>query len=178
MSGAPVHLILGGARSGKSTRGETLGLSYAADAYIYVATAQALDGEMAERIARHRDGRDPRWRTVEEPLDLAGALRREARAQRVVLVDCLTLWLSNILLAGQDPAAAGADLVAVLKAGRAAGSGPVLCVSNEVGLGLVPDTALGRTFRDAQGRINQQVAAVASHVDFMVAGLPMAVKAP
>ncbi len=171
---APVHLILGGARSGKSRRGEALALGYAGLRPVYVATAEALDAEMAERIARHRAERSEAWITVEEPLDLTGILKAHARDGQVVLVDCLTLWLTNILLSDQDTDGASAALVETL----AQVSGPVLCISNEVGLGLVPDTALGREFRDAQGQLNQKVAAVASHVDFMAAGLPLTLKAP
>jgi len=128
---------------------------------------------MAERIARHRADRKGRgWTTVEEPLDLAGAIGREARPGRSLLVDCLTLWLSNIMLAGRDPSDEQAALVTAL--GEVAA--PVVLVSNEVGLGLVPETPLGRAFRDAQGRLNQAIAARADRVVFVAAGLPLTLK--
>ena len=164
-------LVLGGARSGKSTFAEarvaTSGL-----AQVYLATATAGDAEMAERIARHRARRGPAWRVVEEPLDLIDALDRSAARESAVLVDCLTLWLSNLMHAGRDVDHEAARLVAWL----ATAPGHVVLVSNEVGLGLVPETALGRSFRDAQGRLNQQVAAAAAEVAFVAAGLPLWLK--
>lgn len=171
MSG-PVTLVLGGARSGKSSHAEALvratGLSR-----IYLATAAAHDAEMAERIARHRTDRAADgWRTVEEELDLAGILAVEARPDRAVLVECLTLWLSNLMLAGRDVPAEQQRLLAALHAA----AGPVMLVANEVGLGLVPETPLGRAFRDAQGRLNQAVAALADRVVFVAAGLPLVLK--
>lgn len=164
-------LVLGGARSGKSRyaeqRARATGL-----ARVYVATAEARDAEMAARIARHQRDRGPDWRTVEAPLDLAGCIRREAAAGRVLLVDCLTLWLSNLLLAGRDADAATAELLAAAKAAP----GQLIFVSNEVGWGIVPDNALARRFRDAAGRLNQQVAASADEVQLVVAGLPLALR--
>lgn len=166
-------LVLGGARSGKSryalARAQARG-----DERILIATAVAGDAEMAARIARHRMERGPGWRVVEEPRDLAGALGRETAANRVVLVDCLTLWLTNVMLAGADVEAESESLAGVL----ARLAGPVILVSNEVGLGLVPTTPLGRAFRDAQGRLNQIVAAGADEVVFLAAGLPLTLKAP
>jgi adenosylcobinamide kinase/adenosylcobinamide-phosphate guanylyltransferase len=167
-------LVLGGARSGKSAHAERLaretGLSR-----IYLATAQAFDDEMSARIARHRaDRAADGWLTVEEPIGLAAAIARHAGPDNVVLVDCLTLWLSNIMLGGRDVARMQAALISVLDGVR----GPVILVSNEVGLGIVPETRLGRDFRDAQGRLNQAVAAVATHVTFVAAGLPLTLKAP
>jgi adenosylcobinamide kinase/adenosylcobinamide-phosphate guanylyltransferase len=163
-------LILGGAASGKSTFAEGLvtGLGWPR---VYLATAQAWDEEMQARIARHREARGPAWRTVEAPLDLARALRDVTR-EEAVLVDCATLWLSNRMLAGDDLPAAEAELLAAL-AGCPA---PVAVVSNEVGLGIVPDTALGRRFRDAQGGLNQRLAAQADLVVFVAAGLPLVLK--
>lgn len=167
-------LVLGGARSGKSAFAEHLARETGLDR-VYIATAEASDDEMVARIARHRaDRATAGWRTIEEPLDLAGVLCREAAPSRVILVDCLTLWLSNAMLAGQDVAQAHSGLIAAL----AAVGGPVVIVSNEVGLGLVPETALGRDFRDAQGRLNQAVAAAASTVLFVAAGLPLVLKKP
>ena len=139
--------------------------------WTYIATAQAYDDEMAERIALHRSRRGEGWSTVDAPFDLAGALRSVPEGQ-AILVDCLTLWLSNHMLAGHDLDRLTEELDAVLAAPR----GPWVVVSNEVGLGIVPDNALGRRFRDAQGRVNQRVASVAGRVLFMVAGLPMQVK--
>ena len=163
--------VLGGARSGKSryaqARAEALG-----GELVFVATAQAFDAEMADRIARHRADRGPRWSTLEAPLDLAAAIRSESRPGRVLLVDCLTLWTSNLLLGDRDIAAATAELLAAM----ADAPGPLIFVANEVGLGIVPDNALARRFRDEAGRINQQVAANAGEVVFIAAGLPLKLK--
>ena len=159
-----VTLILGGARSGKSRYAEGL-----AGGGVLIATAQAHDDEMAARIARHRADRAAGWEVREVPLDLSDALD-DVKEDRPVLVDCLTLWLSNLLLAGREEEADA--LGAALTACRA----DVICVSNEVGQGIVPATPLGRAFRDAQGRLNQRVAAQADRVVLMVAGIPMVVK--
>jgi adenosylcobinamide kinase / adenosylcobinamide-phosphate guanylyltransferase len=161
-------LVLGGARSGKSAYAESL----LGGGGLYLATGQALDDEMAARIAEHRQRRGPGWTTIEEPLDLADCLLRHARPDRPILVDCLTLWISNLMHHGRDVATACDGLCDVLC--RAAG--PVVLVSNEVGMGLVPDTALGRAFRDAQGRVNQHVAASCQRVVFVAAGLPLFLK--
>lgn len=173
MSDLVSTLVLGGARSGKSAHAERLVLASGLDA-IYVATATAGDGEMAERIAHHRARRGESWTTLEEPLDLVGLLRREAGPGRAVLVDCLTLWLSNLLFAGCDLDLEGRALCDALP-GLAA---PVVLVSNEVGMGLVPETPLGRRFRDAQGRLNQAVAAALPAATFVAAGLPLHLKGP
>ena len=170
MSGA--ILVLGGARSGKSAHAERLALATRLTP-VYIATAQAFDDEMRERIARHRSDRaGAGWRTLEEPIDLPGAIRSAAVAGSVVLVDCLTLWLSNLMLGGRDVASAQAALLDAI----AAAAGPLVLVSNEVGLGIVPETPLGRRFRDAQGRLNQEVAAAAGRVVFIAAGLPLVLK--
>ncbi|MDZ3836844.1 MAG: bifunctional adenosylcobinamide kinase/adenosylcobinamide-phosphate guanylyltransferase [Rhodospirillales bacterium] len=171
MSLPNVTLVLGGARSGKSAHAERL-VGDAGAGGIYLATAEAGDEEMAERIRTHRARRGPSWTTVEEPLELAAALARHAAAGRPVLVDCLTLWLSNLMAAGRDVARERAGLVAALSAPR----GPVVLVSNEVGLGLVPETPLGRAFRDEAGRLNQAVAAVAERVIFVAAGIALTLK--
>jgi len=163
-------LVLGGARSGKSAFAETLARE--ASDRVYLATATADDDEMRERIAHHRARRGADWRTIEEPLALVAALAREAQSGRAVLVDCLTLWLSNLMHAERHVEAATQELVACLREAR----GAVVLVSNEVGLGLVPDTLLGRRFRDAQGRLNQAIAAVADDVVFIAAGLPLWLK--
>ena len=159
-------LILGGARSGKSRYGEAL-ITALPPPWYYVATAHAGDGEMVARIAAHRARRGAGWHTIEAPRDLAAALAQAGTAP--VLVDCLTLWLSNMMLAGDD----GMDaLLAALDARKAA----TVLVANEVGLGIVPDNALARAFRDQAGRLHQTLAARADRVVFMVAGLPMLVK--
>ena len=164
-------LALGGARSGKSAYAEAL-VEESALEPIYIATAEAGDREMAERIAHHRARRGPAWRTIEEPQRLEAALVAHAGPGRAVLVDCLTLWLSNLTLAGADLEGRSRELCDTV----ARLPGLVVLVSNEVGLGLVPDTALGRGFRDAQGRLNQAVARVASRVVFVAAGLPLFLK--
>jgi adenosylcobinamide kinase/adenosylcobinamide-phosphate guanylyltransferase len=167
---APRHrLVLGGARSGKSRH--ALALAEAAGPRrLYLATADPGDAEMAARIARHRAERGAGWATVEAPLELPAAIA--AAEADVALVDCLTLWLSNLLLAERDPEAATDALLAAL----AAAPLPLVLVSNEVGMGLVPETPLGRRFRDAQGRLNQRVAAAVASVDFVAAGLALALK--
>jgi adenosylcobinamide kinase/adenosylcobinamide-phosphate guanylyltransferase len=171
-SAGPVTLVLGGARSGKSAHAERLVLGRGLRP-VYIATAEAHDQEMGERIARHRADRAGRgWITVEEPLDLPGVIGREAADGRAILVDCLTLWLSNLMMADEPLAERQDALLAVL--GEAAC--PVVLVSNEVGLGLVPETPLGRAFRDAQGRLNQAVAARADRVLFVAAGLSLTLK--
>lgn len=165
-------LVLGGARSGKSRHAEER-VERLAPPWSYLATAQAYDEEMVERIALHRARRGAGWETRDAPHDLAGVLKN-LPAGRPVLVDCLTLWLTNRMLAEADVTAESTALVEAL----AAHGGPVVAVSNEVGLGIVPDNALARRFRDAQGRLNQMIAARADTVIFMVAGLPMTVKGP
>lgn len=141
---------------------------------VYVATAQALDEEMRGRIADHRARRGPDWRTIEAPLALPAVLQEEIRPDHAIVVDCLTLWVTNLLLAGRDVAAAGAELVAVLERRR----GRVVLVANEVGLGIVPLGELSRAFVDEAGRLHQRIAAVADLVRLMVAGLPLDLKAP
>jgi adenosylcobinamide kinase / adenosylcobinamide-phosphate guanylyltransferase len=163
-------LVIGGARSGKSVYAERLATESGLQP-IYVATAEAGDAEMAERIAHHRARRGPEWKTVEAPDRLEAALASEAGAGRAVVVDCLTLWLSNRMLAG-DADARSKALPATLRGLP----GLVVCVSNEVGMGIVPDTPLGRRFRDAQGRLNLSVAAIADCVILMAAGLPLVLK--
>ncbi|AHB48483.1 adenosylcobinamide kinase [Hyphomicrobium nitrativorans NL23] len=164
-------LVLGGARSGKSRYAEEL-ITGAAPPWVYLATAEALDDEMRERIAQHRHRRNAQWLTTDAPRDLAGAIAKADGEGRPILIDCLTLWLSNTLLAGADVEKACEDLAVVLEKAR----GPVVAVSNEVGFGLVPETPLGRRFRDAQGRLNQQVAAIADRVVLVAAGLPLTLK--
>jgi adenosylcobinamide kinase/adenosylcobinamide-phosphate guanylyltransferase len=163
-------LVLGGARSGKSRYAESLIAAYPPP-WLFVATAEPLDDEMQARIAVHRARRGAGWHAVEAPRDLAGALAKNA-AGSAVLVDCLTLWLSNLMLAEADIDAESARLETALTNI----AGPLVLVSNEVGFGIVPDNALARRFRDAQGRLNQRIAARADRVVLMVAGLPLVVK--
>ena len=168
-----VTLVIGGARSGKSAYAETL-IAEASPPNgprpLYIATAEARDPEMRERIALHRERRGALWETVEEPLHLCGAL--VAGGGRAVLVDCLTLWLTNHLLAGCDLDAERERLIGTLNALN----GPVALIANEVGLGIVPDNALARAFRDEAGLLNQAVARAANRVVFMAAGLPLLMK--
>jgi adenosylcobinamide kinase / adenosylcobinamide-phosphate guanylyltransferase len=178
------HLILGGARSGKTNHAITLATSRAAERgepVVYIATAQALDDEMSHRIERHRAQRPTSWRTVEAPDRLAAALREQPRA--VVLIDCLTLWLSNALLLDFDEAAPTAPVrrweqerTAFLQ-WLADYRGVALLVSNEVGSGIVPASALARRFQDEQGRLNQDVAAMCDSVTLVVAGIAVPIKA-
>ncbi len=163
-------LVLGGARSGKSRYAEAL-VGDSPAPWTYLATAQAFDAEMEERIRLHQERRDDRWQTLNAPLDLAGALHSVPDG-RPVLVDCLTLWLSNHLLAESDLGMQCAELVDVLRRPR----GPWVVVSSEVGLGIVPDNVLARRFRDAAGRLHQDVAAVSNSVLFVAAGLPLRLK--
>ena len=186
MAGTPplshVTLVLGGARSGKSTYAEKLvDGTLTGDAprpALLIATADLADSahhgdaEMAARIAAHRQHRGSHWQTIEEPVDLAGVLRRRGTGGPPILVDCLTLWLSNLLLRGHDIAAAGEALTAALMDARV----DVVLVANEVGLGIVPDNALARRFRDEAGRLNMRLAQHAGRVVFLVAGMPMAIK--
>lgn len=169
---AMIELIIGGARSGKSSHAERQALESHAGglAVTYIATGEARDEEMAQRIAHHRSRRPAAWRTVEEPLALSDALRREAAPDTCLLVDCLTLWLTNVLLAERD-----AEIAALLAALPEL-PGRVILVSNEVGWGIVPENALARRFRDEQGRLNQHVAALADNVTLVAAGLPLVLK--
>jgi adenosylcobinamide kinase/adenosylcobinamide-phosphate guanylyltransferase len=172
MSPLQTTLVLGGARSGKSLFAEKL-VDASRLTKIYLATATAGDDdEMSLRISRHRSRRGEGWTTIEEPLALVDALTREATHGRVVLVDCLTLWLSNVMFAGRDPEVEARRLTRFLGVARY----PIVFVSNEVGMGLVPETPLGRAFRDAQGRLNQIIAAAVPNVAFIAAGLPLWLK--
>lgn len=165
-----VTLVLGGARSGKSRYAEGL-VTALPKPWVYVATAEAHDDEMAARIAEHRARREARWQTIEAPNELAEALAA-APAGAAVLVDCLTLWLSNLMLGRFKLDAMTARLEEVL----AAREGATVLVANEVGLSIVPDNVLARAFRDAQGELNQRVASCADRVVLMVAGLPLTLK--
>ncbi len=177
------ELILGGARSGKSRHAEQRALESGL-AVTVIATAEAGDAEMAARIRRHRADRPAHWRTVETPRALAATLRREAAAGRCLIVDCLTLWLSN-LLAGAEHLPVAADAAALPLFVRERDAllttlpqlpGRIVLVANEIGLGLVPESPLGRLFRDEAGRLNQAVAAACARVVFVAAGLPLVLK--
>lgn len=168
------HLVLGGARSGKSRHALDQARQFRGPVAL-VASARPLDGDMAARIARHRAERPPRWTTLEEPYDLAAACRRAARGHDLVLVDCATVWVSNLMERGDDDAvvlAAADDLAKLLRERLVS----VIVVSNEVGQGVHPPTELGRRFRDLLGLVNQRLAAAADRVTLMVAGLPLMLK--
>jgi adenosylcobinamide kinase/adenosylcobinamide-phosphate guanylyltransferase len=167
---APLILVLGGARSGKSRHAERLMGEYAPP-WTYIATAEALDDEMGERIVQHRARRDERWQTIEAPRALADAVRN-APADQPLLIDCLTLWLSNRLLGDADLDQEMSALSQALALRKA----PTVVVANEVGLGIVPDNTLARRFRDAAGKANQMVAAQADRVEFVAAGLALRLK--
>lgn len=179
------ELIIGGARSGKSLLAERRA-SESGRQVIYVATALALDAEMSRRIEQHRARRNPEWGLVVEPLDLSAALRRNAAPEVCLLVDCLTLWLSNLLFAGaaarQAEAGEAVDCQHLAAATQALIDllpqlpGRIILVSNEVGCGLVPMAAVARLFADEQGRLNQRVAAVCERVTLVAAGLPLTLK--
>ena len=180
-------LVIGGARSGKSALAERLAHESGKEV-VYVATAQAGDGEMGARIAHHRARRPSDWRTVEESSRLAEVLSRECRPDRLVLVDCLTLWLSTLMLSGAEPLPEVGELVlppgfereraALLDLLDTGLGGDLVLVSNEVGMGIVPMGALTRRFVDEAGRLNQEVAARAGRVILVAAGLPLVMKGP
>lgn len=164
-------LVLGGARSGKSGFAEQMGDALPGK-HIYIATAQAFDDEMAQRIARHRADRADHWQTVECPLALTEAIQAHDSEDSVILVDCLTLWLSNLMLGDHDIAAVRSRLTRLLETVQ----GTLLLVSNEVGQGIVPDNALARQFRDEAGWFNQALARASDEVWFVTAGLPQRLK--
>ncbi|MEM9043164.1 MAG: bifunctional adenosylcobinamide kinase/adenosylcobinamide-phosphate guanylyltransferase [Pseudomonadota bacterium] len=165
---AHVIFILGGARSGKSARA----LDLAPAPHVFIATAEALDDEMAERIRLHQEERGPTWQLAEAPLDLGPVIAAHAGSETTLVIDCLTLWLSNLMHHDRDIDAETDKLISAI------GSAPgrIVLVSNEIGLGLAPMESLSRRFRDAQGRLNQKIAAMADHVEFIAAGLPLALK--
>ncbi|AHM04492.1 Adenosylcobinamide-phosphate guanylyltransferase [Roseibacterium elongatum DSM 19469] len=169
---APIILVTGGARSGKSSHAEARTRAFPGER-IYLATSRVYDDEMRDRIDRHIADRGAGWTTIEEPVNLPAVLdQTDGRGPR--LVDCLTLWLSNLMLDGRDWEPAAQCLIETLSRQTS----PVILVSNEVGMGIVPENALARAFRDAQGWLNQRVAVIADEVQFVVAGLPLQVKGP
>ncbi len=165
------HFVLGGARSGKSRFAQARAEAWSLD-LVFVATGQPFDNEMIDRITRHQADRGPRWSTIEAPVELATAILEHSRPNRLLLIDCLTLWTSNLLLGDRDISAASRELTEAISTAQ----GPLILVANEVGLGIVPDNALARRFRDEAGRINQAVAAIAEEVTFVAAGLPLKMK--
>ena len=169
---AGTTLILGGARSGKSAYAEKLVLSCGLSP-IYIATGEPRDDEMQTRIEHHKQRRGTMWTTIEEPLALCDVLKNNATATHIILVDCLTLWLSNLMMADKNINLEIGRLTTLIPEL----SGPVVFVSNEVGMGLVPETTIGRDFRDHQGRLNQHIAQVANTVSFIAAGYPIILKA-
>ena len=168
-----IRLILGGARSGKSRQAEQLALASGRDVF-YIATAQAHDDEMRMRIERHRDQRPVHWQTIEEPLQLAATILAQQAPDRCLLIDCLTLWVTNQLLDGANMQAEREALCAALANAR----GDIILVSNETGMGVVPMGELSRRFSDEAGWLNQSMAALADQVVLMVAGIPMVIKGP
>lgn len=169
-----IYFITGGARSGKSAFAEKIAGGLAGKR-AYIATAQALDPEMVSRIERHRKRRGDAWDTYEEPLAVAELVRKLSSRYRVLLLDCLTLWLSNVIARSDDDARI-AQQVAELTSSISAFEGVLLIVSNEVGLGIVPDNPLARRFRDLAGFLNQRVAAIADEAYLLTAGIPMKIK--
>jgi len=163
--------VLGGARSGKSRHAQQRAEALPGR-HFFIATAQAYDDEMCERIAHHRADRDMRWTTVEAPFELPGAVAANDAADAVILIDCLTLWASNLLLQDADAEQATGQLCRTI----AAAKGQVILVANEVGSGIVPDNVLARRFRDIAGRMNQAVAATADEVLLVTAGLSLRLK--
>ena len=167
-----ITLILGGTRSGKSAYGEMLALKNFSSP-IYIFTAQAWDDEMKSRIKTHKKRREGKnWKDIEAPIELGTAIKNNATSNNCILVDCLTLWLTNILLDGQDIDDAINELLLTIKACP----GEIILVSSEVGLGIVPDNSIARQFRDLSGKLHQKLAMEAENVLLMVAGIPMVVK--
>ncbi len=172
---ANVTFILGGCRSGKSSLALRTAEAAEAEQRIFIATAVPFDAEMQDRVRRHQAERGAGWKTLEVPLALPEALTEHSREGRVILVDCLTLWVSNLLLERADPAVVESRIAELARAVKAC-AGPVILVSNEVGLGVVPDSQLGRQFRDLAGMANQSMAAGADEVIMTVAGIPVLIK--
>lgn len=166
-------LVLGGARSGKSRYGEQL-VESASGQHVYIATAQAWDGEMRDRISHHQNRRGSDWSLIEEPLALADILRTQIAEDQTVLVDCLTLWLSNLMGVEKNIEASVDELIAAI----AECKGRVVFISNEVGQGIVPDNAMARLFRDEAGRMHQRLADICDAAVMVVAGLPLMLKQP
>lgn len=167
-------LITGGVRSGKSNYAQHLAKSFKRKV-IYIATAEALDSDMKERIGQHKKSRDKSWVTIEEPIGVLGAVRKLSADRRVMLLDCLTLFISNLILKGLSDKAVYSEVKSILKALNRK-SEVVIIVTNEVGSGIVPDSKLGRRFRDLQGRVNQIVSGEADCVYLLISGIPVKIK--
>lgn len=170
-----IYLFIGGCRSGKSKAALLQAEQFGADRKIFVATCQPHDAEMRARVDRHRQERDATWETIEEPLAIAAIVRQHSGSQTVILVDCLTLWLTNLIVGDVDDTTLRQH-IATLTEALASARGPVLLVANEVGTGIVPDNAMSRRFRDWAGSLNQQVARCAREVILTVAGIPVPIK--
>ena len=168
---APVTLVLGGARSGKSRHAERL-VRESGRARLYIATGRAWDDEMRQRIKQHQRDRGPEWRTIEAPEALEDAIGENGDPNIAVLVDCLTLWVTNLMMADEDVAERSKRLVSAVRASSAT----IVLVSNEVGLGIVPENAMARAFRDHAGRLHQLIAEAADNVHFVAAGLALTLK--
>ncbi len=165
-------LVLGGARSGKTSLAERIAMRVG-DKPAYLATAEALDDEMRERVRTHQQQRAKTFATIEEPLKLSAAIAKAAKEHDSILVDCLTLWITNMIIANQNVAGAVEELIETLNATT---TSRVILVTNEVGLGIVPDNAMARMFRDLAGSAHQRIAEICEDVYFVVAGLPMVLK--
>jgi adenosylcobinamide kinase/adenosylcobinamide-phosphate guanylyltransferase len=172
-----IELFIGGCRSGKSRAALERANHIGARRKIFIATCQPLDAEMRARIERHQEERDATWDTLEEPVGIANLIRRHSDPQTVILVDCLTLWLTNLILQGADDAALH-EALATLADSLSEARGSVLLVANEVGLGIVPENAMSRRFRDWAGSLNQKMAQCAQRVVWTVAGIPVPIKPP
>ena len=171
MMNSDITLVLGGARSGKSSFAEKFAQKSGLK-QIYIATAEALDDEMRVRIQHHINDRGDQWETIEEPINIHDKIEEISNTGNIILIDCLTLWLSNIMAQEFDIEKMFQDLISSLKKAK----GPIVIVSNEVGLGIVPSNPLARGFRDQAGRLNQQIAKISDNVFFTAAGLPLALK--
>ena len=172
-----IELYIGGCRSGKSSAALERAEQIGARRKLFIATCQALDAEMHDRIERHRQERDPSWETLEEPIEIANLIQIHSAPQTVILVDCLTLWLTNLILRDADDDALQ-KRIETLEDALSTARGPVLLVANEVGLGIVPENALSRRFRDWAGSLNQKMARCAHQVVWTVAGIPVPIKSP
>lgn len=175
MSNVKCILVLGGCRSGKSNVAMQTADDMATDKKIYLATCVPADGEMKARVKRHRDDRGPDWATIEEPVRIHETINRASAQAKVILVDCLTLWISNLLFQGKDEAGIMAA-VDLLEGALHRSSCPVILVSNEVGYGIVPENSLARQFRDMAGLVNQRVARAVDKVVVTMAGIPVQIK--
>jgi len=167
--------VTGGCRSGKSSHAQELAESLASENRLYVATLQPLDTEMEKRVTDHQAQRDDSWYTIEEPIDIVQVIQKEQKKAGVILVDCITLWVTNLFMTEQSEGDILKRVEAFAEA-AAASNVPIVTVSNEVGMGIVPDNALSRQFRDIQGAANQRIAAMAHKVVFTVSGIPMVMK--